>query len=356
MNLQMSDRRPSVVIGGRTVGASAPPMVVAELSANHNGSLERALAHVREAKRCGADAIKFQTYTPDTLTIDCAADDFTIRQGPWNGTTLHELYQRAYTPWEWHDALFAEARKLDLIVFSTAFDTTSVDLLERLDTAAIKVASFEACDLALLARIARTKRPVILSTGLTSLAEIAEAVETLRTGGCDQIVLLHCVSAYPAPASAANLLTLSHLAEAFNVPVGLSDHTMGTAVACAAVALGACLIEKHFILDRRDGGPDAMFSIEPAELAQLATGCQMAWAARGHVSYSRDASEEPNVVFRRSIYAVRDIEEGELLTSENIRVIRPGYGLPPRFLPQVLGRRAGRQLRRGDRIQWDVLR
>lgn len=344
-----------IEIGGRKIGNRHPPFVVAELSANHNGSLERALAHIREAKRRGADAIKLQTYTADTLTIDCEREDFVIKGGLWDGSSLHDLYRKAYTPWEWHEALFAQARAVGIIPFSTPFDSSAVDLLERLGAPAYKVASFELVDLELLKCVARTGKPVVLSTGMASLAEIAEAVETLRTSGCSDIVLLHCVSSYPAPASAANLRTIPHMAEAFGLPVGLSDHTMGTAVACAAVALGACVIEKHFILDRRDGGPDSSFSIEPLELAALTSGCRMSWEARGEVNYQREAAEEANAVFRRSIYAVRDVAEGETLTREDVRVIRPGFGLAPRFLPQVLGRKTKHALRKGDRIRWDVL-
>lgn len=348
-------RTKEISIGGRRIGFDHPPFVVAELSANHNGSIDRALQHIREAKNCGADAVKFQTYTPDTLTIRSDRDDFRIKGGLWDGSTLYDLYAKAYTPWDWHEVLFAEARKLGIIPFSTPFDDTAVDLLDGLDAAAMKVASFEAVDLALLARIAKTGRPVILSTGMASLGEIDEAVSTLRANGCSEIVLLHCVSAYPAPASEANLRTIPHMAESFDVPVGLSDHTGGTAVACAAVAYGACLIEKHFILDRKDGGSDSSFSIEPSELSELTSGCRMAWEARGSVHYGLEKAEEANVVFRRSIYAVCDIPADALLTIENIRVIRPGYGLAPRFLPQVLGRRVNRALSAGEPISWALL-
>jgi pseudaminic acid synthase len=344
-----------VTIAGRRISPDAPPMVVAELSANHNGSLEKALEHVREAKRCGADAIKLQTYTADTMTIDCESDDFKIRGGLWAGWKLYDLYKTAYTPWEWHETLFTEARRVGIIPFSTPFDESAVDVLERLDAPAYKIASFELVYPQLLARVARTGRPIILSTGMATLGEIAEAVETLRANGCSELVLLHCVSAYPAPAAAANLQTIPHMTEAFGVPVGLSDHTMGTAVACAAVSLGACVIEKHFILDRRNGGPDSAFSIEPNELKDLVTGCRMAWEARGEVSYAREAAEESNAVFRRSIYAVHDIGEGEILTPENVRIIRPGFGLPPRFLAQVLGRRVRRAVKRGEPILWETL-
>lgn len=345
---------PEVVIAGRPVGGGHPPLVVAELSANHNGSLERALEHVREAKRRGADAVKFQTYTADTMTIRSDRDEFQIKGGLWAGSSLFDLYQQAHTPWEWHPALFAEARKVGIIPFSSPFDDTAVALLEELDAPAMKVASFEAVDLELLARVARSARPVVLSTGMATLGEIEEAVSTLRENGCRELVLLHCVSAYPAPASDANLLTIQHMADAFGVPVGLSDHTPGTAVACAAVALGACMIEKHFILNRGDGGPDSSFSIEPAELEELSRGCVMAWEARGGVHYAREKAEAANVVFRRSICAVTGIPAGGALTPQNVRVIRPGYGLAPRFLPQVMGRRVGRAVAAGEPITWEL--
>ena len=344
-----------VVVAGRPVGPGHPPFVVAELSANHNGSLERAVEHIYEAKRRGADAVKFQTYTPDTLTIRSDRQEFRIKGGLWDGSTLYELYEKAYTPWPWHETLFAEARKIGIIPFSTPFDNTAVDLLERLDAPAMKIASFEAVDLGLLARVAKTGRPVILSTGMASLAEVDEAVSTLRANGCHELVLLHCVSAYPAPASQANLETIPHMAQAFGVPVGLSDHTMGTAVGCAAVALGACLIEKHFILDRQDGGPDSTFSLEPSELEDLTRGCRMAWEARGAVHYGCEKAEEASITFRRSICAVRDIVAGQILNSDNVRVIRPGYGLPPRFLPQVLGRKARQSVSAGEPISWALL-
>jgi N-acetylneuraminate synthase len=341
-----------VTIASRAIGSGQPPFLVAELSANHNGSLERALRHVREARDRGADAIKFQTYTPDTLTLQSNREDFRIKGGTWDGFTLYDLYSQAYMPWEWHEPLFAEARRVGLIAFSTAFDATAVDLLDRLDVPAIKVASFEAVDLDLLATVASTGRPVILSTGMATLGEIDQAVSTLRANGCRELVLLHCVSAYPAPATDANLRTIAHMADAFDVPVGLSDHTTGVSVACAAVAHGACLIEKHFTLSRADGGPDSTFSIEPAELADLCGGCRTAWEAQGTVSYARESSEASSLVFRRSIYAVRDIGQGETLSRENVRVIRPGFGLAPRYLPQVLGRRARRTIGAGEPIAW----
>lgn len=345
-----------ITIAGRQIGATEPPFVVAELSANHNGSLDRALEHIREARRRGADAIKLQTYTPDTMTIDCDEADFSIHGGLWDGWKLYDLYKAAHTPWEWHEALFSEARKVGIVPFSTPFGVSAVDLLEGLDAPAYKVASFELVDPVLLARVARTGRPVILSTGMATLGEIAEAVETLTGNGCTDLILLHCVSSYPAPAVAANLRTIPHMAEAFGVPVGLSDHTMGIAVACASVALGACMIEKHFILDRGDGGPDSTFSIEPEDLARLVEGCRTAWEARGEVNYGREPAENASLAFRRSIYAVRDIDEGEQITDENIRVIRPGYGLPPRELHRVIGRTAARAIKRGSRIAWAALR
>lgn len=343
------------VIDGRPVGRGHPPYVVAELSANHNGDIGRAVAVMRAAREAGADAVKLQTYTADTMTIDCDGPDFKISGGLWDGYKLHDLYRQAQTPWEWHEELFAEGRRLGITVFSTPFDATAVDLLERLGNPVYKVASFEVPDLPLLERVARTGKPVIMSTGMADLAEIGDAVRTLRENGAGPLILLHCVSAYPAPASDANLRTMLHLAEAFDVAAGLSDHTLGTAVSVAASALGAVMIEKHFTLARADGGPDGPFSLEPAELAQLVTGCRDAWAALGRVTYDRAPSERQNMVFRRSLYVVRDMAAGEAFTADNVRVIRPGYGLPPKTLPLVLGRRARRDIARGTALDWSLL-
>jgi N-acetylneuraminate synthase len=339
-------------IAGRKIGPAYPPYVVCELSANHNGKLERALELIDAAAATGADAIKIQTYTPDTLTIAHDGPDFRVRGGLWDGYTLYELYQQAQTPYEWHPALFDRARQRNITLFSTPFDESAVDLLSRLDVPAYKVASFEAVDLALITRIAREKRPMLVSTGMANLGEIAEAVATARDNGAGEIALLHCVSTYPAKYEHANLRTISHLADAFGVVAGLSDHTPGSACAVAAVALGACVIEKHFTLSRADGGPDSAFSLEPDEFRRLVEDCRNAWLSIGGIDYSRSEDERASRVFRRSLYVVEDIDAGAELNRRNIRSIRPGYGLMPRHLPQIIGRRAARPLKRGERLEW----
>ncbi len=344
-----------VVVGGRVIGPGEPPWMVAELSANHNGDIDRALELMRTAKTAGADAVKLQTYTADTMTIDCDADDFRISGGPWDGYTLYDLYREAHTPWEWHDALYEEGRRLGLTVFSTPFDASSVELLERLGNPVYKIASFELVDLPLIAYVAKTGKPMIMSTGMASLGEIEDAVTCARDNGCDALVLLHCVSAYPAPPADANLRTLSHLAEAFGVATGLSDHTLGGSVAVAAAALGACVIEKHFTMRRADGGPDSGFSMEPEEFAAMAADCRTAAAATGRIHYERESSEQENVIFRRSIYAVRDIAAGERFTEQNIRIIRPGHGLAPKYFPDVLNRSAARPVTRGTPVSWSLV-
>lgn len=348
----MSD---TITIGNRRIGAGQRPYVIAELSANHNGDIGRAFAVMEAAKAAGADAVKLQTYTADTMTIDHHGPGFTIEGGLWHGRHLHELYREAQTPWDWHAALFAKGRELGITVFSTPFDATAVDLLERLEAPVYKIASFEAVDLPLIKRVAATGKPIIMSTGITDLGEIAAAVAAARAGGCRELALLHCVSAYPAPPEEMNLLTIPHLASAFDVVAGLSDHTLGTAVSVAAVALGAALIEKHVTLRRADGGPDSAFSLEPAELTQLVEHCAIAHAALGRVSYDREPSEKQNQVFRRSLYAVADIAAGAPLTLANVRSIRPGYGLAPRHLDTVLGKHARRAIARGTPMSWDLV-
>lgn len=342
-------------IAGRRIGGNAPPYVIAELSGNHNGQIERALRVIEMAKAAGADAVKLQTYTADTLTIDAPQDDFRVKGGLWDGHSLFELYEWAHTPWEWHEALFAKGRELGITVFSTPFDASAVALLERLGAPAYKIASFEAVDLALIERVAATKKPLIISTGMASLEEVGEAVAAARKGGCQDLALLHCVSAYPTPPEEANLRTLVDLGERFGVVAGLSDHTLGVGVAIAATALGAALIEKHVTLDRGEGGPDAAFSLEPHELSQLCEGCRTAWAALGSAGYDRKPSEAASLVFRRSLYVVADIAAGETLTPANVRSIRPGYGLAPKHLAAVLGRRARRALKRGTALDWSML-
>lgn len=342
-------------IAGRAIGPEHPPYIVAELSGNHNGELGRAFQLMDAAKATGADAIKIQTYTADTITIDCAKKDFTIEGGPWSGYTLHALYKEAHTPWEWHEALFAHGRNLGLPVFSSPFDSTAIAFLQRLDAPAYKIASFEAIDTPLIAEAARTGKPLIISTGMADLGEIQDAVEAARAAGCHSIALLHCISAYPAPAEDANLKTIPHLRDAFGVESGLSDHTLGTAVAIAAVSLGATIVEKHMTLRRADGGPDAAFSLEPDEFKAMVEGCRTAWHALGKVNYAREESEKGSMVFRRSLYAVRDIAAGQVLTKDDVRSIRPGYGLPPKHLDAVIGRHAAKSIERGTPISWDLV-
>jgi pseudaminic acid synthase len=344
-----------VAIAGRCVGATNPPYIVAELSANHGGSLAGALAIMEAAKAAGSDAVKLQTYTADTLTIDHDGPDFQIHGGLWDGRRLYDLYQEAHTPWDWHPALFAKGRELGISVFSTPFDVSAVDFLERFNPPAYKIASFEIIDLPLVRCVAATGKPVIMSTGMASPEEITESVETFHAAGGRDLVLLHCVSGYPTPAEQSNLRRIPHLAAEFGCPVGLSDHTLGTDVAIAAVALGACLIEKHFIVRRADGGPDAAFSLEPTELAALVRGSRAAFAALGTGKGARAKVEEESKVFRRSIYVVRDIGVGEMLTATNIRIIRPGFGLAPKYLPDVIGKRARRTLPRGTALTWDAI-
>ena len=341
----------SIQINGRTIGADQPPYVIAELSGNHNGKLERAVRLIDMAREAGADAVKLQTYTADTITIDHDGPGFRIEGGLWDGRSLYELYEEAHTPWEWHEALFAHARDTGITIFSSPFDDTAIDFLEKLEAPAYKIASFEAIDLPLIKKAAQTGKPLIISNGMCSLEETVEAVSAARAGGCETPLLLHCVSAYPALASEANLATIADLAGRLDVCVGLSDHTLGTAVAIAAVAHGACVIEKHVTLARADGGPDAAFSLEPDELKTLVEGCRTAWEARGAPRYEPEASEKANLQFRRSLYAVRDIAEGEELTRENVRSIRPGFGMAPKLLPSVLGTKATKAIARGTPLE-----
>ncbi len=342
-------------IAGRVIGPDYPPFVICELSGNHNGSLERALSMLDAAAATGADAIKLQTYTADTITLDDDGPDFLIGEGLWAGRRLHELYAEAHTPYAWHAALFERARALGVILFSSPFDETAVALLEGLDAPAYKIASFEAVDLPLIRRVARAGKPMIISTGLASLDEMAEALNAAREGGCEDVALLHCVSSYPAPVEEANVRTVPDLARRFDVIAGLSDHTPGSAASVAAVALGACIIEKHFTLARSDGGPDAAFSLEPAEFTALVADCKAAWAALGSPTYDTLGSEAAAAGHRRSLYVVADLAAGQLVTGAHVRSIRPGYGLAPKHLPDVIGRRAARDLKRGERLAWDML-
>lgn len=342
-------------IAGRPVGCARRPYVIAELSANHLGGIERAFAIMEAAKRVGADAVKLQTYTADTMTIDHDGPGFVIEGGLWDGRKLYDLYEEAHTPWDWHETLFAKGRELGIAVFSTPFDATAIELLERLGAPAYKIASFEAIDLALIARAAGTGKPLIISTGMADREEIAEALETARGAGARDIVLLHCVSSYPAVPEDSNLRTIPDMAAEFDVPVGLSDHTPGSAVAVAATALGACTIEKHLTLCRADGGPDSAFSLEPDEFARLVEETSVAHAALGRVSYAPEASEEAMRKLRRSLYVVADMAEGEVFTVKNLRAIRPGLGLAPKHLPNVLGMRATSAIKSGTPLQWGLV-
>lgn len=326
-------------IEGRAIGADHPPYIIAEMSANHNGNIERAFKIIEEAKKAGADAVKMQTYRPDTITLDCDTEDFQIHGGLWDGRTLYELYQEAHTPWGWHKPLFEHARELGITIFSSPFDSTAVDLLEDLNAPAYKIASFEAVDLPLIKYAASTGKPMIISTGMADAEEIQEAIDAAREGGCKELAILHCVSGYPAPAADCNLRTIPDMIQRFGLVTGLSDHTLDNATAIASVALGASIIEKHFTLDRNGGGPDDSFSLESAELTALCRGARAAWEALGKVDYGRKSSEQGNVKFRRSLYFVKDIKAGDVITEAAVRSVRPGFGLAPKYLDWLIGRR-----------------
>jgi pseudaminic acid synthase len=347
---------PTITINGRRIGAGHPTYVVAELSANHRHDYDHAVAIIEAAAAAGADAVKLQTYTADTLTIRSDSEYFRVGKGTlWEGRTLHDLYQEAHMPWEWQPRLQAVASRLGLDLFSTPFDDTAVDFLEQMRVPVHKIASFEIVDLPLIRKVAATGKPIILSTGMASLAEIDAAVRTARAHGCRELLLLKCTSAYPAPPEEMNLRTIPHLAEAFGVPAGLSDHTLGTAVPVAAVALGACLVEKHFTISRNDPGPDSAFSLEPAELKQMIQAIRTAEKALGQVRYEVNDTEAASKVFRRSLFVVADMKAGDTFTAANLRCIRPGYGLPPRFVDEVMGRKISRDVPRGTPLSWELV-
>lgn len=348
----------SFQIDGRSIGAAHRPYLIAEMSGNHNHSLERALAIVDAAADAGADAIKLQTYTADTMTLKIDAPGFVIDnpESLWAGRRLHELYDEAHTPWEWHVALVDRANKRGIACFSTPFDATAVDFLESLGVPAYKIASFECTDLALIRRVAETGKPLIISTGMASIAEMDDAVQTVRAAGGSEVVLLKCTSTYPATPENSNIRTIPAMREAFGVEVGLSDHTMGCGVAVAAIALGAVAIEKHFTLRRADGGVDSAFSLEPEEFAQLRTEADRAWQGLGHVAFGTQEVEKGSVQFRRSLYIVEDLKAGTVLTETNVRAIRPGFGLPPKALPLVLGARVTRDAPRGTPLKWEIIK
>ncbi len=348
----------AIEVGAHTIGPDSPPFIVAEISANHNQSFERALKLIDAAKAAGAHAVKFQTYTPDTITIDIQEGEFFISDpnNLWKGKSLYQLYQEAYTPWEWHETLFKRCKEQNLIAFSTPFDATAVDLLESLGVPCYKIASLEITDLPLIKKAASTGKPLFISTGTATLEEIDEAVTEARSAGCRQLILLKCTSAYPAPANQMNLRTLPHLSDTFHSLVGLSDHTLGIGAAIASIPLGACLIEKHFTLARSDGGVDSAFSLEPAEFAELVCETKRAWEAIGSVHYGPTAAEKTLRSLRRSLYFVKDIKAGDKITEEHIRAIRPGNGLPPKEYSRLIGRYVNSDIKRGEATHWDQLR
>lgn len=347
---------PPVSISGRLVGRGEPVYLVAELSGNHNGDLGRAIETVHAAADAGADAIKLQTYTPETMTVECERPDFIVPgEGPWSGRTLYDLYREAHTPWDWHPQLFEVARERGLEIFSTPFDVTAVAFLEEFGVPAYKVASFELADDQLLRTIAATQKPVILSTGMSNLEEITHALAVLRSAGAAEIVVLRCTSSYPAPDDAMNLATIPTLEKVTGCPVGLSDHSLGTVAPVVAVALGACLVEKHLTVSREDGGVDSHFSLEPDEFRQLVEGVRRAELMIGEPTFGPASTEKESMVFRRSLYVVADVAEGDVLTPSNVRAIRPGYGLAPRFLDIAMGKRAARSAPRGTAVTWSLL-
>lgn len=339
------------------IGTQHPPFVIAEMSGNHNQSLERALAIVEAAAKTGAHALKIQTYTPDTMTIDLDEREFHISdpKSLWAGTSLYKLYGQAYTPWEWHKPIFDHAKNLGIIAFSTPFDDTAVDFLESLDVPCYKIASFENTDIPLIRRVSATGKPVIISTGMASETELEETVAAARHAGCKDLVLLKCTSTYPATAQNTNMLTIPDLRKRFSCEAGISDHTMGVGVSVASVALGATVIEKHFTLRRADGGVDSAFSMEPAEMAQLVEESNRAWQALGTVSYGPTEAEKKSLQYRRSLYVVQDLKAGDVLTRTNVRAIRPGLGLPPKHLDQVLGMKVKGEVKRGTALSWEFI-
>lgn len=346
-----------ITINNRKIGVGHPPFIIAEMSGNHNQSLDRALEIVEAAAKTGAHALKIQTYTPDTMTLDLDEREFHISdpKSLWAGNSLYKLYGEAYTPWEWHKPIFDRARELGIIAFSTPFDDTAVDFLESLDVPCYKIASFENTDLPLIRRVAATGKPMIISTGMASVAELDDTVKAAREAGCKDLILLKCTSTYPATANNTNILTIPHMRELFGCEVGLSDHTMGVGVSVASIPLGATVIEKHFTLNRADGGVDSTFSMEPAEMTQMVVETERAWQALGQVSYGATEAEKKSIVFRRSLYVVQDLKAGDVLTKENVRAIRPGFGLPPKFINNFVGKTVNRDVKRGMPLTWDLI-
>ena len=340
-------------IAGCSIGNDQEPYIIAEMSANHNGNIETAFRIIEEAKKAGADALKIQTYTPDTITLNSDLPDFQIKGGLWDGKTLYELYRWAHTPWEWHKPLFEHARKIGIPIFSSPFDNTAVDLLEDLNAPAYKIASFEAVDLPLIRYVASTGKPMIISTGMADAEEISEAIAAAREGGCKELAILHCVSGYPAPAEDYNLRTIPDMMERFGLVTGLSDHTLDNTTAIASVVLGASIIEKHFTLDRKGGGPDDSFSLEPADLAALCRDSKTAWNALGKIDYGRKSSEQDNVKFRRSLYFVKGLNAGDIVTADSVRSVRPGFGLAPKKLEWVIGQKLSKPVSANSPVKED---
>ena len=342
-------------INDREISIDAPPYIIAELSANHKGSLRKAKELIFAAKKNGADAIKLQTYTPETMTINSDKNDFLIKGGLWDGYNLYKLYEEAHTPFDWHRDLFEYAKEIGLTIFSTPFDESAVDLLEELEVPAYKIASFELVDLPLIKYIAKNKKPILMSTGMASHTEISEAIDAARSGGCDELLLFHCISSYPTPISESNLRNIVDIKNKYSVEVGLSDHTLGTIAATTAVALGATAIEKHFTLSRSDDSHDSKFSIEPKELKQLVKNTFDAWSSIGSKGFNRSHLESQNKTFRRSLYFVTDMKAGDMITKINIRRIRPGFGLPPKYLEEIIGKKVTIDIKFGDRVSWDII-
>lgn len=345
----------NISINKRAIGADQPPYIIAEMSANHNGDINNAFKIIEVAKSAGADAVKLQTYKPDTITLDCDSEDFQIHGGLWDGKTLHQLYSEAYMPWDWHKPLFDYAHKLGITIFSSPFDNTAIDLLEDLNAPAYKIASFEAVDLPLIKYAASTGKPMIISTGMANAEEIQEAIEAAREGGCKELAILHCVSGYPAPAADYNLRTIPDMIQRFGLVTGLSDHTIDNTTAITSIALGASIIEKHVTLDRKGGGPDDSFSLEPQELAALCREAKTAWEALGQVDYGMKASERGNVKFRRSLYFVKDMEAGEVITEECVRSVRPGFGLQPKRLKEIIGKKLKHGIYKNTKTSYDLI-